>query len=353
MAGNNLIKRMSEETTKPEETSKTLTTRAPISFGERGLRFLDMDQMFRFSKAVSASQFCPKGWSEIDCFVALQKGAEVGMSPMQSLESIYVVNNRATLFGDAPKALVEASGLMTDYKQTYEGKEGTDDYRCVVTSTRKGRQPMTETYSVRDARTAQLWDKPGPWKLHPRRMLLFRARGFNLRDNFGDVLKGFQIGELVDEDGIAGFEHAKLARVVEPNFERDEAVSEQTPAKRVRSRSRSREVTSEPKEPDGAPESQEPVAPSTERQEPRTSLFDPERPPVQVLAAKLAAAGISPEVFLEVMRRQGALQAEPDAEEISSGRFGLGSCSLIDLRLALDNWESVLRFARAYPNEPN
>jgi hypothetical protein len=279
------------------------------------------------------------------------------MSPMQSLESIYVVNNRATLFGDAPKALIEASGLMSDYKQSYEGKEGTDDYRCVVTSTRRGRQPMSETYSVRDAKTAQLWDKPGPWKLHPRRMLLFRARGFNLRDNFGDVLKGFQIGELVDEDGIAGFEHAKQARVVEPNFERSsDASSEETPVKRGPGR---------PRKPPQAPslEADAPAvsavqndiaAPSSSppRQEPRESLFDPERTPVQVLAAKLADAGISPAVFLQVMRRQGALQAEPDEEEISSGRFALASCSLIDLRLALDNWETVLRYARAYPNQP-
>ena len=55
---------------------------------------------------------------------------------------------------------------------------------------------MRSEFSVQDAKRAGLWGKmsasgkPTPWVLYPDRMLLFRARGFNLRDNFGDVLKG-------------------------------------------------------------------------------------------------------------------------------------------------------------------
>jgi hypothetical protein len=316
-----------------EETNKAITTRQSISFGERGLRFLDMDQMFRFSKAVAGSQFCPKGWSEIDCFVALQKGAETGMTPMQSLESIYVVNNRATLFGDAPKALVEASGLMTDYKQQYEGQEGTDDYRCVVTSTRKGREPMTETYSVRDAKTAELWNKPGAWKLHPRRMLLFRARGFNLRDNFGDVLKGFQIGELVDEDGVAGFEHARnaSAKVVEPRFDSQE----ERPA------TKAPEQSSElPKRPRGRPpKNPEPTdyGPNAVPEMKATQQSFATEPTESTLAAeikrRLEVANLAPDKFLALMRSYEFIGPEVTTIE---------QCRPDDLKLALGHWTDVL-----------
>jgi len=53
--------------------------------------------------------------------------------------------------------------------------------------------------SVGDAKLASLWGKQGPWSQYPKRMLKFRARGFWLRDNFGDILKGMRtVEELRD-----------------------------------------------------------------------------------------------------------------------------------------------------------
>jgi hypothetical protein len=74
--------------------------------------------------------------------------------------------------------------------------EGEGDKRtAVVISTRKGSEPLETRFSVADAKLAGLWGKSGPWSQYPERMLLFRARGFNLRDNFGDVLKGLRTHE--------------------------------------------------------------------------------------------------------------------------------------------------------------
>src|SRR5215813_14003017 len=126
------------EQTIPQDRSLAVRQAQQITVGDRGLKLTNYEEMFRFAKAVAQSKFKPVAdWTEVDCFICLQKGAEVGMTPMQSLESIYVVNNRATLFGDAPKALVEASGLMTDYDQYEEGKPFEDDFKYVVTSHRK------------------------------------------------------------------------------------------------------------------------------------------------------------------------------------------------------------------------
>jgi hypothetical protein len=58
---------------------------------------------------------------------------------------------------------------------------------------------MRTSFSVADAKRANLWGKKGPWTQYPARMLKWRARGFNLADNFGEVLKGLKtIDELMD-----------------------------------------------------------------------------------------------------------------------------------------------------------
>jgi hypothetical protein len=215
-----------------QQTPSLMSRLGTVALGDRGIKLENMDDVFRFAKAVATSQLCPFGFSETDCFVIIQNGLEVGMSPMAALANTYVVNNRATIFGDMPLALVRQSGLLESYSQKYEGKPYEEDYRCIVTTKRKGEvEPIVTEYAVADAIIAELWGKivskngkehKTPWVTAPKRMLLFRARGFNLRDNFPDVLKGCSIAELNDDYGNEpGFSNAKPAegKVVEPNFD--------------------------------------------------------------------------------------------------------------------------------------
>lgn len=176
----------------------------PLNVGKTGVLIKDLEGLWRFSKMVAASGFAPKGMSEAGIAVAVQMGLEVGLSPMQALQSTAIINGRPGIYGDAAKALVEASGLIEDYDQWYEvgGKRTdriptklTDDVTCVVSSKRHGRRAIVTSFSVADAKAAGLWAKAGPWSQYPARMLMFRARGFNLRDNFGDVLKGMRTTE--------------------------------------------------------------------------------------------------------------------------------------------------------------
>ncbi len=206
-----------------------MTRLGAVQVGNRGIVLSNMDDIFRFAKAIHMSQLCPAGFSETDCFVIIANGLEVGMSPMAAIQSTYVVNNRATIFGDMPLALVRASSVYENYSQKFVGEPYADNYTCVVTSKRKGEVELVTEYSVFDAKEAELWEKTitkngrefkTPWCTAKKRMLLFRSRGFNLRDNFGDVLKGCAIAELDDRFGEPGFAEAKQAegRVVEPNF---------------------------------------------------------------------------------------------------------------------------------------
>lgn len=121
-------------------------------------------------------------------------GREVGLSPVQAVNWIMIVNGRAVIWGDAALALVRASGRLDSIVETIEG-EG-DARTALCTTRRKGdAEGRTTAFGVADAKRAGLWDKPGPWQEYPDRQLMWRARSWNLRDQFGDVLNGLGIVE--------------------------------------------------------------------------------------------------------------------------------------------------------------
>lgn len=176
--------------TKPtQEIQRTPTPDVPIEGGV--MKPTGFNALWRIACAIDKSGIKPAGCKDPESvFIALAAGLEVGLSPMQSIQNVMVVNNRPALFGDAPLGLVMASGLIADFAEKFEG-EG-DNLTAVCRSKRKGFESHSESrFSVADAKKAGLWGKSGPWSQYPKRMLQFRARGFNLRDTFPDVLKGF------------------------------------------------------------------------------------------------------------------------------------------------------------------
>lgn len=138
---------------------------------------------------------------------AIYFGYEIGLLPMQALQSIAVINGKPSIYGDAALALVRGSGQMEDFEETYEGGEffNSDgsvnkNYRAVCKVTRKGaKRPTVSEFSIGDAQMAELWNKAGPWKQYPKRMLKMRARAFALRDEFTDILRGIGIAEEVQD----------------------------------------------------------------------------------------------------------------------------------------------------------
>ena len=205
-------------------------SKAPVLIGHRGLELNNLEELWRFSGYVSISGFAPKGLEKQESvFIAVQMGLELGLSPMAALQNIAVINGRPGIYGDAALACVRASGLLEKYEEWYEvdskplvtgsghsrnptAKEvEQDSCTAYVLTQRKGAEQKVEGFSTGDAKLANLWKKAGPWSQYPARMLKFRARGFNLRDNFGDVLKGFRTSEELadDPEQRTGFETAK------------------------------------------------------------------------------------------------------------------------------------------------
>lgn len=203
-----------QQTTAPAQT-QALEKRqelAPIAIGDRGIQLQSYDDLWRFASILFRSGFAPKEYKGPEaCFIAIQMGMEVGLSPMASVQNIAVVNGRGTLWGDALMGVVRASRTLETFEACWEidGKRIDrlpavlpDALTAVFTVKRLGEKPVTSTFSVVDAKRAGLWEKDGTWKQYPQRMLMNRARAFALRDAFGDILKGLQdkdeMGDIVD-----------------------------------------------------------------------------------------------------------------------------------------------------------
>lgn len=179
----------------------------------RGLSLQSMDDAYRFAKMVAASDFAPKDFKgkPESCLLAIQAGSEVGLTPMQSLQSIAVINGRPTIWGDAALALVQAS-VVCEYVREYTEGDG-DALVAVCEAKRKGYPaPTVVRFSVADARKAGLYGKPGPWQQYPTRMLALRARGFALRNAFADALRGLITAEEAQDYPTADLPQARMTQ---------------------------------------------------------------------------------------------------------------------------------------------
>ena len=162
-----------------------------------GLRVQSVSDLMTLGKIAAASGLVPKDYANQPekCAGAIAFGAELGLAPMQALQCIANINGRPSIWGDSAKALCLASSVCEAIDETIEG-EGTPNPKAICVCKRRGHgSPVRAEFSVEDAKRAGLWGKSGPWSDYPKRMLKFRARGFILRDQFGDILKGLRTVE--------------------------------------------------------------------------------------------------------------------------------------------------------------
>lgn len=212
-------------TTTTPAPSTALTPAAPERAPVRlGMAPTNIDDGWRLSRMLAAAgDMVPKQFRDKPeaILVAIQYGIEVGLAPMQALQSIAVIGGRPGLWGDGLLALVIASPVYADHDEYFEvDVNGRPERRdgltaadlkaptsaAVCTFVRRGKAtPVTRRFSVGQAIKADyLSEKPnggkeGPWRTHPDRMLQMRARSFAARDAFPDVLRGITtVEELRD-----------------------------------------------------------------------------------------------------------------------------------------------------------
>jgi hypothetical protein len=181
-----------------------LPAKVPVTSGGKVAAFVPttMEEAWRLSSALAASGMTPKSYASDQnrIMVGIMAGAEVGLTPFAALQSIAVIGNSPSLWGDGALALIQASGLLEDMEESDDGHTATCRLNRVGRST-----PIVRSFSMDDAKKAGLAGKSGPWSQYPARMRQMRARAFAMRDGFADVLKGLHIAEEVrDYSGITG-----------------------------------------------------------------------------------------------------------------------------------------------------
>ncbi len=202
----------------------------------------NMTEAISFAKLMATSGVIPAEYLKDPgkILVAVQAGHELGLSPLQSLNSIAVIKGKPTLWGDAMLAIVKNSGVLDksfgrggvkerNAAEAWKAKEG----RCEIKRTDE-EETTVVTFSIEDAERALLIKRSrggedakgvGPWITYPGRMLQMRARSWALRDSCPDVLKGMHIREEVQDIIDVPADQVKITsppeRVSEPREETD------------------------------------------------------------------------------------------------------------------------------------
>lgn len=205
---------MSNSPSKAEVPAKV--DRPEIKAGGKLAAFVpqDLEQAWRLSVAFAeqSGDMVPQAYRGKPgaVFLAISKGAELGLSPLAAMQHIAPINGRATLWGDALPGLVRRSGHRI--KEWMEGQGEQMVAYCTVT--RSDGEEITRSFSVAQATKARLWGKAGPWSEYPERMLQMRARSWACRDGAADALLGLAVREEVED--YRGPDNAKDITPTEP-----------------------------------------------------------------------------------------------------------------------------------------
>lgn len=153
------------------------------------------DGAMQLAEMFARSDFAPaahKG-KPGNILVAMQVATQLDVPLLPVLQNIAVINGRPSVWGDFALALCRRHPEFEDIEERIEEGNGTIAAVCVIK--RRGQTPVVQRFSKADAQLAGLWDKAGPWKQYPKRMLTMRARSWAMRNAFPDALLGLSIAE--------------------------------------------------------------------------------------------------------------------------------------------------------------
>lgn len=205
----------------PKEAVQTaaLVKQAPkdITVDDGRLVSTSLSESTRIAKALLETGCIPVQYKSVaQVLMGQQFLRQLGLPDIACLPNLAIIRGSYSLWGQGPKAVCQAE--IEDFEEMWFDKDynsisfanknlNAEVYGALCRIKRKGIPTTTErTFTVDDARTAELWGKDGPWKQHPRRMLQMRTRGWVLKDAFPDKLMGISIAEydhdVMVEDGV-------------------------------------------------------------------------------------------------------------------------------------------------------
>ncbi len=189
-------------TTKKPDTDLILSKRLQGQLPE--IKQYSHEELVGAATFYSKSGLLPEHIKSMEaCYIAMRWALALGIDPFLGLRDIFVIDNIPSLRTEAALALTYGSGFMEYEKQYFEGSPFEDSYTAVFKLKIKGQEEHVSKFSVADAKRALLWGKkthkgyPTAWITYPKRMLMYRAVGFGLRDKVPHVLRGSRLYEEI------------------------------------------------------------------------------------------------------------------------------------------------------------
>lgn len=139
--------------------------------------------MTRYAKAYSQSGFFRDANSIEKAFVAISAGAEIGVPPFAAITGISIIQGKPVIGSGILAGLVK-SHPNYDYRV-----KQLDDDACVIAFFQAGEEIGTSSFSMEDAKRAQL-DGKDVWKKFRRNMLFARAISNGVAFYCPDVTNG-------------------------------------------------------------------------------------------------------------------------------------------------------------------
>lgn len=157
----------------------------------------NLEQMFRFSEWLAKSQLIPRALQgkPQDVTIVLLKGREVGLSPMQALGTINVIEGKAVMAAELLVALVKRHSDICEHFSLVESTET----KATFSTRRKGSPKESAlTYTIEQATKAGLAGKDN-WKKHTATMLRWRAAAALARSEYPDLTSGIVTPDEAEE----------------------------------------------------------------------------------------------------------------------------------------------------------
>ncbi len=127
------------------------------------------------------------------------KGKELGIGPMEAINSINVIQGKTSVSPQLMLALARRTGELENLDIKKDEKE------AVVTIKRKDMDPVTTHFGIKEATAMGMIGKDN-YKKQPAIMFQWRALAENLRLTFGDAISGMytpdELGAETNEEGF-------------------------------------------------------------------------------------------------------------------------------------------------------
>lgn len=162
----------------------------------------NIDEGFELAKILAASGLLPRGAQRPEAaFAIIAAGRELGLTAMQSLRSIHIIEGKPTLSADLIAALCKSRPDVCVY---FRLVESTDRIARYETQRRGEPAPTSMSFTIEDAQRAGVTGKDN-WKKYPAAMLRARCITALARAVYPDLAMGvYDPDEVVAEPVYAG-----------------------------------------------------------------------------------------------------------------------------------------------------